>query len=384
MPRLTAKQRAARVKTTARHARSATEVDANADQRRRTVRAAARCGLRHLDCLHDPSRSQAADRRRLAALHLLYELRDDSPPRARRLAPRLARTRPRAPHLSPPRATPRATRIACMRTPTTCTLKTIVRDFRTFAPARRWPRSFVTAGMPRQTAKQRALRLTRAAQLKRNVDDDDDADDRRRTLRAAACGDLQHLDVLHDRPSRLQAADKHRLAALHLLYELRDDDDHACDGSDAVALLPADFANLGNTCFINAATQLLVMHPLLCCLPASEQQGVTLTSCAAMQAALRAALGLRCSHETPLQALARCALHQGFGGTWEIQARCHHSSLHPSTLRRGCRVCVPCYAPHAAPFQTITAVSLEQKDTLSLVDPALRTATRVAYSTSDN
>ncbi len=104
--------------------------------------------------------------------------------------------------------------------------------------------------MPRQTAKQRALRLTRAAQLKRNVvDDDHNADDRRRMVRAAARCDLRKLDGLHD-PSRSQAADKRRLAALHLLYELRDADEQACDDSDAVALLPAGFANLGNTCFI--------------------------------------------------------------------------------------------------------------------------------------
>jgi hypothetical protein len=171
--------------------------------------------------------------------------------------------------------------------------------------------------MPRVTAKQRVARLVNAARhtgIAAKLDDT--ADQRRRTVRAAARCYSQDLDGLHD-PSRSQAADRRRLAALHLLYELRDDDDYACDDSDAVALLPAGFANLGNTCFINAATQLL-LHPLLCCLPASEQQGVTLASCAS-QAALRAALGLRCSHET-LQALT-CALPQGFGWrTWEVQA----------------------------------------------------------------
>jgi hypothetical protein len=150
--------------------------------------------------------------------------------------------------------------------------------------------------MPPLTAKRRAARVNNITRHARNAaEGDDDADQRRRTVRAAARCGLRHLDGLHDL-SRSQAADKRRLAALHVLYELRDDDDHACDDRDAVALLPAGFANLGNTCFINAATQLLT-SPLLCCLPANEQQGVTLASCAS-QAALRAALGLRCSHET--------------------------------------------------------------------------------------
>jgi hypothetical protein len=46
-------------------------------------------------------------------------------------------------------------------------------------------------------------------------------------------------------PSRSQTADKRRLAALHLLYELRDADEQACDDSDAVALLPAGFGQPG-------------------------------------------------------------------------------------------------------------------------------------------
>jgi hypothetical protein len=268
--------------------------------------------------------------------------RSPRPTRARRRAARSAASPPRsapsahAPARAAPISSARAARADVHRVRMHCKTLCAQRirgDLQTFAAATRWPRFPVTAGMLPLTPKQRALRLGRAARHTRHAASaDDDAEKRRRTVRAAARCNLRHFTDLHalSLSCAQRDADKRRLAALHLLYELRDDDDYACDGTDAAALLPAGFANLGNTCFISAATQLL-MHPLLCCLPSSEQQGVTLASCA-MQAALRAALGLRCGHET-LQALA-CALPQGFG--WHLGQRrcCHHPSR--TVLRQPC------------------------------------------------
>jgi hypothetical protein len=121
-------------------------------------------------------------------------------------------------------------------------------------------------------------------------------------------------DALRRCRARAQATAR-RTAAVHLVYGVRDDDDDARGAVDVAApLTRAGFSNLGNTCFANAALQLLLL-PLLCSLPARAEACVEPTvGSRAMQAALCAAIGMRCSHDA-MQALV-CALPRGFG--WQV------------------------------------------------------------------
>ncbi len=132
---------------------------------------------------------------------------------------------------------------------------------------------------------------------------------------------------------------------MELLNDFCDDDDDAREADEGDAPPPlrrAGFVNPGNTCYINAALQLL-LHPLLCSLPLHAERDAEATlGSRALHAALSAALGLRSGAEA-MQALA-CSPPRGFGwqpgkanGAVNIQEDAHEfvlKLLGGSLLRR--------------------------------------------------
>ena len=174
----------------------------------------------------------------------------------------------------------------------------------------------MSAGMPRVSANKRASLGAHTARYTHETADNTVHKQPKSMVRASA--DPEH--TLHSTPPDSMfiqvTTQRRRSAAVHLIYDVRADDENARDAVDAAAPLQrSGLRNLGCSCFINGTLQLL-LHPLLACLPARPNTPTTQpTLCArAVQAALHVALGLQCSHDA-LQALV-CALPQGFG--WQL------------------------------------------------------------------